>query len=956
MRYSSITVVWLAAATIALGALPAAGEQTAAPQGQPSHEIVLENDYLRYVISPEGRSLRLEDKHSGKQYLADGAPRPFAVVTVDKTQYAPSACAYADGKLSFQFEQAKATLVVKVACKPSHFVFEIESVSDPAIERVTLLNLAVTSSKYVNGMSGMAADDDFAVCVRTLDLLSEFSLGGRPAVFSARCDKQYGIAGAKLALAGGPKAAIRSMLKVVVREEGLPYSPLGGPFALDADETRGSYVFASVSEANADDWIALAKEAGIAQIHLIGWEKSLGHYQPSESLFPNGMEGLRAVVAKIHAAGLRAGMHTLTGCIAPNDPFVTPVPDPRLGADATFTLAAAIDEKSTTVLTDEQPAEFDTVWAYGAHGNVIRVGQELIMFTGLQREPPYGFTGCQRGAFGTKPARHEKGARADHLFVRYGCFQPDANSTLVDAVADRVAEVFNSCEFDMIYMDGAEGMHGGWRGVARMRRAIFDRIRRPVLVEASEWGYPSWPFHSRIGAWDYPNWGLKRFIENHCQSNEDYRQSALVPAQLGWWAILGPGRDQRSEFPDEIEYLCVKALAYDMPMSFQGIRPGAEPPNARQPEYLKMIGNYERLRLARHFPQAVCQRLQAAGAEFHLTQGADGQWQLLPVDYLKHKVTSLDDGSSQWEVNNRFATQPLKLRIEALYAVEPYESGETLTLADFDRADEFGVRTAASGVTQSIEPSREQVKIGNQSGQFTAKNTRDSRRGAWARVGKTFQPHANIDRYDALGVWVYGDGRGEVLNLQLASPREYYEALDDHYVTIDFTGWRYFELLLRERDAERYDDYVWPYSGHYHVYRAPLIRQHVSELNLYYNELPPGETATCFLSQIKALRTRKVTLRNLKLEVNGQEMVLPVAMESGSYLELTSPTECKLYGERGQLLEEVKLPAAIPNLVEGVNSLKFDCEGPQDCRTRVEVTVIAQGQNVAADVGTHGSP
>jgi hypothetical protein len=196
-----------------------------------------------------------------------------------------------------------------------------------------------------------------------------------------------------------------------------------------------------------------------------------------------------ATTDKIHAAGLKAGMHTLTGCISPNDPWVTPVPDKRLAADATFALAAALDEKQSTVPTLEKPEDLDTMWAYASRGNVLRIDDELIQYTGLSQTPPHGLTGCQRGELGTKAAPHAQGSPVRHLFVRYGCFLPDEDSTLVDELAGRIARVLNTCGFDMIYMDGAEGMVGGWHGVAKMCEAIFRKFQRRVLVEASEWGY-----------------------------------------------------------------------------------------------------------------------------------------------------------------------------------------------------------------------------------------------------------------------------------------------------------------------------------------------------------------------------------------------------------------------------------------------------------------------------------
>jgi len=776
------------------------------PAAETPGSMTLENDYVRYVIGPDGKNLSFFDKHAGKERLV--AERQTHVVTLRKSgaPLAPTACRLADGRLTAEFKDGLRA-VLKVAAKKHYFVFEVESVSDPAVEEIRLANVVVQSAERVSDMSGVATDDEFAAALRSLNLQMLGSVGGRPAVLAAVGSAKYGLAGGRVALVGCPAGEIRTVLKELLQGEGALWSPLGGPSALDAEEIRGSYVFASVSEKNADEWIAMAKLAGIAQIHFIGWERTLGHYEPRKELFPNGLESLKAVVDKIHAAGLKAGMHTLTGCISPHDPWVTPVPDARLAKDVSFTLAQPLDEKQDALVTEEKPEGLDTIWAYASRGNVLRIGNELIQYSRLVQEPPYGFTGCKRGAFGTKAEPHPKGAAADHLFVRYGSFLPDESSTLVDGVADQIANVFNTCGFDMIYMDGAEGMGSGWHGIATMRAAIFRRLTRRTLVEASCWDNPSWVFHSRIGAWDHPNWALKRFVDIHCRDNEGYRKASLLPVQLGWWAILGPGPDHDAELPDEFEHLSAKALGHDMPMSFQGVYPGPQPANARQSEYLAMLGNYERLRLSCAVPESIRAKLREPKEEFHLAQTADGRWQFVPTDYAVHKVTGPDDGSQKWTVVNRYAAQPLRLRIQALYSVAAYDSPDAIVLADFGSEKEFGGLAGANGITPEIAPSQEQVKTGGKSGRYSAASMATSREGAWARVTKTFDPDLSLQKCDALGVWVHGDGKGELLNLQLTNPPQYWTTYDEHYVKVDFTGWRYVELLLRERDAESYGDY-----------------------------------------------------------------------------------------------------------------------------------------------------
>jgi len=930
----------LVAGWLALSSL--AGEP---PVPKPATAIVLENDLLRLGIGADGQTVAFVDKRTGKDYCPKEPRQAFAAIRRQGKTHEASACAFADGQITIQFGDSGVTAVLKATAKKRHLVLEVASVSDPKVEEMAFGAFRVAASKHVSWISGVASDDEFAACVRALNLQTNLVLHGGPSpLFVPTCYAKYGLVGAKAALVGCPTAQLRSVLQDVVREEGLPYSPLGGPFALDAEENRGSYVFATVSEKNADEWIALAKKAGLAQIHLIGWEQSLGHYAPRKDLFPNGIDGLKSVVAKIHAAGLRAGVHTLTGCIATNDPFATPVPDRRFAKDAVFTLAEAVGESDKAIPTIEAPKNLETMWAYSGTGNVLQIEDELVQYSALA---PTGFTGCTRGAFGTKARPHPKGAAAGHLFVRYMAFQPDENSTLVDDVAECIARVFNTCEFDMIYMDGAEGMVGGWHGVGKMREAIFRRLTRRALVEASEWGYHSWPFHSRIGAYDHPNWALKRFVDVHCADTDGYRASSLLAAQLGWWAILGPNEDHPAEFPDEIEYLCAKSLAMDAPMSFQGIDAGPRPWNARQNEYIELIGRYERLRLARAVPEAIRARLRAPREEFRLAQSPDGQPQFIPTDYLAHKVTSLRDGSAAWTMKNRFGPQPLKLRIEALYAAAPYDSPDAALLAGFARPDELAVTGAAKGVSAEWAALAIDANRKGPSGacaSYAAKNTSATPKGAWTQLARTFAPPLDLRKHGAMGLWIQGDGKGELLNFQLTNPPQFWPTWDEHYVDVDFTGWRYVELHLRERDADRHWDYTWPYGGLCDVTRSPLIRDHVSALNIYYNNLPPNEAVKCLLSPIKALPVAKVKLANPAISIGDRKVVFPITLESGQYIEMESASDCRLYDERGALLQRLTPQGDVPRLAAGDNLVSFACAEPQGYNARAKVTLITQGQ------------
>ncbi len=919
-----------------------------------SAEAVFENDFAKLAISSRGRCAALIDRRTGKDHLLHTTP----LVTIRRgdVTYQRAKCKLVDNQLILQFPKAETTVTVRVEAKGKYFTFHVESVSKPNIDELTFVNLDLQPCQRVNSMSGLASDEQFAVCLRALNLETNVKVSGESPKLTAASFATYGLEQGSAALVACPTPQLIGILREVVRNERLPYSALGGPFSLVAEENRGSYVFARVSEDDVDAWIELALRGGIQTVHLSGWQQSLGHYAPRKDLYPRGLAGLKAVTDRLHAAGLRVGIHTLTGCISTNDPWVCPVPDPRLATDGAYTLATNIGVEASDVLTAEPPGDHPTIWAYSSRGNCIRIDDELIQYSGLSTKPSFGFLHCRRGAFGTRVASHTKGTAVQHMYTRYGGFVADEHTSLVDDVADRIAEVYNTCELDQIYMDGAEAERG-WYGVARMRHAIYTRLERPALVEASCWDHHSWPFHSRVGAWDHPRWGLKRFADDHLRAIENYRRQYLLEGQLGWWVILGPSRDWNMEMPDEIEYLSVKALAHDVPLSFQTVVAAGTPPNARQDEYLTMVGQCERLRLADYFSETVKRTLREERKEFSLTQAIDGQWQFEPTDYLEHKVLGDMDDSRSWHVTNRFATQPLRMRIEALHVAYPFADPRSLLLAEYSTKNEFTVSGSATGVRSSLVQStavppwpstadtEEKPAI---TLRFQARNDGDSPVGAWARIKKDFEPVIDLTSYDALGVWVHGDGQGALLNLQLTNLPEYFHTFDDHYIKLDFTGWRYFELLMRERDAAAYHDYSWPYGAHTALHRSPLVRQAVSRVTIYLNNLSPGSETTCYLGPIKALRTRKSVLHNPSLRLANQQIVFPVDLDSGMYIEYESPENCRVYDPHGNLLRWVRPTGAAPTLMTGANTLAFTCQdqqehGTQGFRTRAAITVITHG-------------
>ena len=913
---------------------------------QPTPVVTVENDYARLAIGADGQTLEFVDRDSGTNYCRQPAPGVFAIVKLDGKSHGATKAAYENERLKLEFGESGVTVDLRVKAMPRSFLVEVVSVSTEKIEELVFVNLPVS-------LTG-ALDEPFAACALALNLKTNVrAIPQATSHLWAACYPRFGFVGAKVALIGCPYKELRGVLQeVVTAADALPQSPIGGPWALDGPNNYGSYLFdfGNLTEDTVDSWIAMAKRLGVTQIDFHGGRSfRFGDFEPAPDLYPNGAASMKAVIDKLHAAGLQAGLHTYAMFMDKKCPYVTPVPDPRLGKDATFTLAEDLAAEAKQVPVTESTAQMSTITGFFVRNSVtLQIDDELITYSGYAKESPYGFTECTRGACGTTVAAHKKGAPVYHLRECFGRLVPDGDSTLFEEVAANTAKLYNAAGFDMIYLDALDGGDAvagreyAWHYQSKFTFEIFKRLKRPAIMEMSTFHHHLWYVRSRMGAWDHPNRSHKQFIDMHCRANAGLRRQFL-PGNLGWWAFkTWQGPMGEPTHTDDIEYLAGKALGNNYGLSLMGINPSNVDSIPALPRLASIVRQYESLRHANYFNDGVKERLRTPGEEFTLLQSPEGQWQFRPVCYDKHKVRGSDDRSKRWTIDNRFDKQPLRLRIEALSGIGAYDDPGNVLLADFGDTGQFTEKATQPGITATLEPTTEQIKVGKASGRFTATNSTASRARSWCKMGKVFSPTINLNGHEGIGLWVHGDGRGQVLNLQQTSPSHLSHAIADHYIVIDFTGWRYFGLL--EPAGGRHTDYSWPYGGHYSIYRESIRTASVETLSLWYNNLPANGTATCYLSPVRALPVAAATLRNPSVTVDGREYRFPVAIETGQYLEFRGVDDCRLYGKKGEEICQVVPVGDVPTLDSGANEIQlaFDTEEGA-LAPRAHVTVITEG-------------
>lgn len=254
-------------------------------------------------------------------------------------------------------------------------------------------------------------------------------------------------------------------------------------------------------------------------------------------------------------------------------------------------------------------------------------------------------------------------------------------------------------------------------------------------------------------------------------------------------------------------------------------------------------------------------------------------------------------------------------------------------------------RSAAPGVAVSLSGA------GSDSGSLgafiTATNSGQvERRAAWACYRKPLDPVLNLKERQALGLWIEGDSLGEVVALRLESPRHLaFGAVADRYITIDFTGKRWFTLV--ETESARWSDYTWDDGkGPYNLYRETIDFGVVDSVALWCQNLPPGKEVKCGIGSVKALPMLPGAIKDPAITIDGVTVVFPGELASGCWIECNGSEDCALYGPKGEVLGKVTPSGALPTLRAGRNQVQFSCAPNKGPSPRAKITLFARGEDL----------
>ena len=573
----------------------------------------------------------LVESETGRSLLAADQKTPFAYAQVDGKNYSASWARRDADRLILGFNTVDTQLEYTIEQADHWITFRLDRILGTRPQRVTLLRIGVALTEHVGLRLGGAWDERTAVLVRGVNrqTLCRPIARATSTELTASAQDEPGpkLEGATASLLVSSTFELTAVLARFADAYGLPTNTTdAGVASKDTDAARGSYWFLSFAESEVDRVIECCRQTGFRQVMLNSgaWCTSPGHYLFNTTRYPDGVESLKRSVDRLHAEGILVGMHCFASKVSKRDPYVTPVPDRRFLVDRTAMLAENLSAGTTTIRTSTDlsqwpgsPAARQKVWegTVEKHQEVV-IDDEIIQYESIGPDGRWDtFLGCSRAAWGTKADTHRAETECRHFAVD-GCINGyiiDQETDLLDEATDRLAEIFNTCGFDMVYFDGCEDVDrrrydyyaSNFQAVAMSK---FQK--RPVIHKGGGFHHNLWhSFTSSATIDQYPGTYLAYLRAGGtidqwptCKDHIDRTVRRVIachddriPGELGWFGINPADGEYDGLQYDEVEYLMCKSLAYDAPISLQTSFARMEQ-HPLTDDILRLIQHYEALR------------------------------------------------------------------------------------------------------------------------------------------------------------------------------------------------------------------------------------------------------------------------------------------------------------------------------------------------------------------------
>ena len=833
---------------------------------------------------------------------------PLFYVERDGEKIYPDALSLEGGKIKIAFRNDLPTFFVEVSEKDIAIRFSL-SCSDPLD-----FGKFVFASVHTLDISG---DSDFSLTAVTHSIYSDLlELPGRCEWVGGVVLSSVGVEDASISLVGAPKEELSESIRRVYKDisvQDVPTTAYGGAFAKDAPGVRDGYLIIYGIDKIDDEWFKPLLKMNVKQADFI--QNGLfrqADYHFKEELFPGGVLDFKSKVTDVlHKNGLKAGLHTYSAMVPPNCSYVTPVPSDHLAAIATYTLAEDIsqtDECLTIIEDIDGVAMRQSPHAY-VNATCLQIDKEIILF---EAKDNGRITRLTRGHLGTTPAHHAKGAKVKHLRNMYNFFQAIPGSPLFYEIAENMANTYNDGDFDMMYFDGLECIGNTINCAPESRyyealfvREVLKRCKKTPLVEYSTFHPRLWASRSRMGAFDVFKSGRKQGTDIHIKANVATCDRRLLPSTLGWLdSYLADERDKAEPsdnwmekilYEDEIDYVGIKAIAHDSSMSY--IMPDFQTfdRNREGHRFIWKNALYSRIVSEGRIGEETKKILSERKREFTIVEYGE-KILFKEQKRLSLRPYSFNRSENCVKVTNPFSAQQPLVRIEA----QCYGKNEGETVIAFDR---------------NI-PAKDQKLC---------------------FVYPKDKP-LDLSGREALKLWVKGNSSEEYINLRLKG-RIPLCAYGDHFIKLDFDGWRLFDLCENDNgelgDLQFKNDLdVNSDTAIYQRYREYYGFDAIEKIEVLFS----GDAEGVYLGELLASPISREPVRNLCVSLADQTLHFAGEINTGEYLEYDpKKATAEIYNRLG-FVRKIDF-SGILTLPEGDSELTFSAEAGGTRRIKAHLMV-----------------
>lgn len=652
----------------------------------------LQTDKFAFEINQEGYFTSLVDILNEKNILPNGEPAPIMQIRKDGAFLLPEMFSPAQekGEYILHFDNSEIQARIKIEEKGSHLRLELLEITESDnIDLILWGPYASTISQIVGETVGVVRDSVFAFGIQALNLKT---LGGFP-YEESDVDRAYdifesndlvdiadslkvlyrghtaektefgsklqaycrdrsqdriipnwnhdfylapaysdgGLVGSAIALFGCPAEEALQTIGEIELAENLPHPILDGEWGKTVISATASYLIMNFGEETLDLAMELTKEAGLKYLYHGGPFLNWGHFDLNSHEFPDNWESMRRCVERAEKQDIRLGLHTLSNFITTNDPYVSPVPDPRLAIVGSSEISKDLSSSEKEIPIAD-PKFFNQMKNNSLHA--VRIENELVRYQSVSDSEPWTLLNCERGAFGTSATSHSAQTPISKL-MDHGYKTFLTNIELSDEVALTLADLYNKTGLRQISFDGLEG---NWStGMGQYGRQLFTQLwydnlspenQGKIITDASNPGHFFWHMYTRM------NWGepwYAGFRESQTQYrllNQSYYRRNLMPSMLGWFRMT-PEISM-----EDIEWLLARAAGFDAGFALV-TSPATVDSHGMGKKVLAKIKVWETARLAGAFPPKVKKEMEDISNEYHLEADGPSGWNLYKASLVK---------------------------------------------------------------------------------------------------------------------------------------------------------------------------------------------------------------------------------------------------------------------------------------------------------------------------------